>query len=391
MRALLLLLDSPGCAHPSRFPARPRLEETPTLDRLFHAEPDLWLPTLDALGWWKIVTGDVLAPRAQGTRARWGRLRPQAAHRVPTALLWELVGVIRAQPFVSPAEVPAEWLAALQKLAGVAVAEIPTLHGFSDWLAALGPRPAPTAPLLVGMEPGSTLHLVAHGELLAPAALQLLARKARALADVWGLARLVVHPLQGAAGKWRPDGPATVLPMVPPRTILNALAERGLTVRALGGLGQHFGGSGVTTTATAEPTATPAQINAAWREIGDGLILAALPNSAAANDLHGTGAWLGQVDAWLETFLAAQEQDDLVIIVGAPWTTALPEEVELPISVVCRGEAGPVGTRRRMSDVAATLAEFFKLRAPWPEAESLFRAPVIQRTLTPAPRMSAVE
>ncbi len=100
-------------------------------------------------------------------------------------------------------------------------------------------------------------------------------------------------------------------------------------------------------------------------------------------DVAGYAAALREFDLWLGTFLERVLPDDLVIITadhGNDPTFRGTDHTreEVPLLVLDGGESRDLGTRESFADVAATLAEFFKLPEAWPIGES-FLAPCTSR------------
>lgn len=377
MRALLLLLDSPGCATGGASARLARPDWSLTLNRLFHAQPSLELPALFSLGWWKIVTGDVLAARARNTQGRWGRVLPKAAGRDLTALLWELAGVVRAEPFNSFEEVPAELLAELTSAGGTELLLPPAGSSVAQALADLGSKQVRSHKPILHVQAGlSALRLLCHVDAQPTESLQVLVRRLRRVADKWRVAEVIGHTFTGKAGQYDLDGEGQVIPLVPPRTVLNAMAEAGLSVHAVGPVARCFGNSGITVATPARADREPlAQVDAAWASMGDGLVLAAIPSAGRLMGLFDVAQHLLRFDTWLQGFLRTVEVDDLVILAAAPWQMPSAEGYEVPVSVLHRREIGPLGTRQSLADAAATLSEYFKLRQRWPVGDSFFHAP----------------
>lgn len=332
MRALLLLLGELGSAT--------------ALARLFAARPELGLPQLDSLGLWKIATGDVLAARAQGTRACWGRLRPRSPGHHPVTSHWEMAGAITAHPFAEFTALPEELVQALARDCRIKF----LLAGSAEDLQAEHRRSG--RPLLAPA-PGSCLEIAAEEAVISTPRLLEICRNARRVANRWRIARVVGRQIDGSTHEFA---------MVPPRTILNAIAERGLHVHGVGPVSEYFAGSGITlSTLLDAPSAGFDATEAAWHGEHDGLIFASLGGSVI------TESSLVRLDVWLGAFLPTVEPEDLVLLTGA----AAPGD-EAPLIMLHAGRRGPLGTRPTFADVAATLAEFFRLRT-WPAGTSFLR------------------
>jgi phosphopentomutase len=332
MRALLLLLHE--------------LDSAAALARHFKARPELELPHLFRLGLWKIATGDVLAARAQGILAGWGRVRRQSPGDHPAASHWEMAGAIIAKPFADFAELPDDFVRALERECRIKF----LLRGTP---AELEEEHRQSGRAILSTRPGSVLEIAAHADAMPAPRLLEICRLARRVANRWRVARVVGHHFPGGRHDFA---------MVPPRTILNAIAERGLHVHGIGPVSELFAGSGITRSTAIETRAEGfAATEMAWNGENDGLVFASLGGVAVADPEL---SWL---DAWLGGFLPTVEPEDLVILAGAARTGE-----EAPLILLHAGRRGPLGTRSTFADVAASLAEFFRLRA-WPSGVSFLR------------------
>ncbi len=85
-------------------------------------------------------------------------------------------------------------------------------------------------------------------------------------------------------------------------------------------------------------------------------------------------------DRWLAGFLPRCDEEDLVIITAdhgndPTWSGSDHTREEVPLMVLHAGLSLALGTRSTFADVAATLAEFFRLRQKWPVGESFIALP----------------
>ncbi len=121
------------------------------------------------------------------------------------------------------------------------------------------------------------------------------------------------------------------------------------------------------------------RIEQLWEERSDGLIFANLVDFdmlfGHRRDVAGYARCLGQFDGWLGPLLRRILPNDLVIITAdhgndPTFRGADHTREEVPLLVIHGKESRDLGTRESFADVAATLAEFFKLPEPWPIGES---------------------
>ena len=183
----------------------------------------------------------------------------------------------------------------------------------------------------------------------------------RHCANAWHIARVEGRHLS------RPETAAVSLPMVPPRTLLNAIADRGLAVEAVGVIRDFFARSGITRT---YPASTPAEsfqtLEHLWRTHQSGLVFAHLAPFAAPTSPEQAAA-LQEIDGWISGFLEKLDNDNLLIITGTNrpglLDPASPRE-EVPVLLHYGGRTQPLGLRETFADVAATLAAFFGIKEP---------------------------
>ena len=181
MRALLLVLDSVGCGDAPDAAAYGD-EGANTLGHIFAANPDLQLPALWSLGLWKIVTGDVLDHRSQGTRASWGRMRERSAGKdTTTGPLGNRGRACSEKPFGTFAKFPRELLGAIEREAGVEfIGNYP--QSGTTILEELGAEHVRTGKPIVYTSADSVLQIAAHEKVIPrEAALRDLPHRAAAL------------------------------------------------------------------------------------------------------------------------------------------------------------------------------------------------------------------
>ncbi len=383
MRALLIVLDSVGCG---RAPDAAAYGDTgaDTLGHLFKAVPGLDLPTLFSLGLWKILTGDVFHPRSQNTRASYGRMREKSAGKDTTTGHWEIAGVLLEKPFATYTAFPPALIDAIQRAAAVTfIGNLPASG--TAILERLGPEHLRTGSPILYTSADSVLQIAAHDSILPEKKLHALCRIARRHADAFHIGRVIARPFTGEPGAFTRTAGRHDYSIVPPRTILNAIADTGRHVHSVGKIRDIFAGSGIT---HSHPTASNAEGMAAienlWRTAPDDALIFA--NLVDFDTLHGHrrdpagyASALIAFDTWLATFLPKIDPGDLLIITAdhgndptAPGTDHTREEV--PLILLHGDQRRPLGTRETFADVAATFADFFRLKSPWPRGKTLLRA-----------------
>ena len=377
MRALLLVLDSVGCGHAPDAAAYGD-EGADTLGHIHAAQPTLALPTLFSLGLGKIMGLPMSAPTASH-----GRMRPRSAGKDTTTGHWEIAGVILEKPFATYPTFPAELIRPIEREAGVSFIGNYAQSG-TTILAELGAEHVRTSHPILYTSADSVLQIAAHESVIPRSRLYEICRIARRHADAWRIGRIIARPFTGEPGAFQRTAGRHDFSAIPPRTILNAIADSGLPVEGVGKISDIFAASGIThSTPTASNAAGMAAIDALWAEKRDGLIFANLVDFdmlfGHRRDVPGYARALTEFDAWLATFLPKVAPGDLLIITAdhgndPTWPGTDHTREEVPLLVLHAARAAPLGTRETFADIAATLADFFHLE-PWSVGQSFLGQP----------------
>jgi len=373
MRALLLVLDSVGCG---RAPDAAAYGDAgaDTLGHIFAAQPDLALPALFSLGLGQIIG----AKDAPEPIASHGRMRERSAGKDTTTGHWEIAGVILDQPFATYPAFPAELVAGIKREAGVSFLGNYPQSG-TTILAELGAEHVRTGQPILYTSADSVLQIAAHESVIPLPRLCEICRVARRHADAWRIGRVIARPFTGEPGAFRRTSGRHDFSAVPPRTVLDAIAESGRIVHGVGKISDIFAGRGIThSTPTASNAEGMAVIDTLWADVRDGLIFANLVDFdmhfGHRRDVPGYANALVEFDRWLATFLPRSAPDDLVIITAdhgndPTWRGTDHTREEVPLLVLHGDGRTDLGTRETFADIASTLAEFFHLD-PWPVGDS---------------------
>ena len=377
MRALLLVLDSVGCGHAPDAAAYGD-EGANTLGHIFAAQPGLALPALFSLGLGQIIGAD----RAPDPVASYGRMRERSPGKDTTTGHWEIAGVILDQPFSTYPAFPAELVHAIERDAAVAFLGNYAQSG-TTILAELGAEHVRTGHPILYTSADSVLQIAAHESVIPLPRLYEICRIARRHADLWHIGRVIARPFTGEAGAFQRTCGRHDFSAIPPRTILHAIAETGLSTEGVGKISDIFAGRGLThSTPTASNTDGMAAIDALWADGRDGLIFANLVDFdmrfGHRRNLSGYANSLVEFDHWLVTFIPRCAPGDLVIITAdhgndPTWHGHDHTREEVPLLVLHANRHSALGTRQTFADIAATLADFFHLQ-PWTIGESFLGA-----------------
>jgi phosphopentomutase len=372
MRALLLVLDSVGCGG-APDAADYGDEGADTLGHIYKETPGFSLPNLEALGLARIL-GHADAPTPQ---AGWGRMRERSVGKDTTTGHWEIAGAVLDRPFTVFEKFPDELVRAIEREAGVEfIGNYP--RSGTVILDELGPEHLRTGRPILYTSADSVLQIAAHESIIPLPRLYEICKIARRHCDAERIGRVIARPFTGEPGAFARTPGRHDYAMLPPRTVLNAIADSGRTVHGIGKISDIFAGSGITastpTTSNAEGMSAIAQL---WPAL-DGLLFANLVDFdmlfGHRRNVRGYAMALLAFDRWLPTFLEMLGGDDLVIITAdhgndPTWPGTDHTREEVPLLVIHGGKAEALGTRATFADVAATLADYFGLPS-WVGASS---------------------
>lgn len=386
MRALLIVLDSVGIGN------APDAESygdggANTLGHILERAPDLELSTLCGLGLAEVVGGRAEARPSGNYRASYGRMNARSAGKDTTTGHWELAGVILKEPFAVYGQFPDHLVQAIEREAGIQFIGNYACSG-TMILKELGVQHLQTGKPILYTSADSVLQIAAHEGVIPIARLYEICEIARRHAEAARIGRVIARPFDGEPGSFRRTARRHDFSMKPPQTVLNALGDHGVAVIGVGKIGDIFAGEGVT---ESHPTASNQEgmerIAELWSKMSDGLLFANLVDFdmlfGHRRDLAGYARALEEFDAWLDGFVAQVSPEDLVIITadhGNDPTFRGTDHTreQVPLFVLDQGEARDLGTRETFADVAATLAEFFRLPAPWASGKSFLPIGVVQ-------------
>lgn len=376
MRSLVLVLDSVGVGQ------APDAEDygdagADTLGHILAATPGLSLPHLLSLGLER-----VLDPRStEHVRASFGRMREQSAGKDTTTGHWEIAGVVLEEPFATFERFPDELVRAIERDADTSFIGNYACSG-TEILNELGEEHLRTGNPILYTSADSVLQIAAHEEVVPLQRLYEICRSAREVADRYRIGRVIARPFLGQPGIFHRTSNRHDFSLRPPRTVLDALGEHGVTVMGVGKISDIFARRGV---AESFPTTSNRdgmrQIEELWQNRKDGLIFANLVDFdmlfGHRRDVAGYANALREFDDWLGTFLACILPNDLVIITadhGNDPTFRGTDHTreEVPLLVLHKAAKSDLGIRESFADVAATLAEYFGLPGQWPAGSSFF-------------------
>jgi len=377
-RACLIVLDSVGVG------TAPDAAEygdhgANTLGHLLDRFPELGLPTLWSLGLGRVLRrGPHVRPKAG-----YGVMREQSRGKDSTTGHWELAGVLLDKPFGLFDHFPPELVSSIERDAGVRfIGNVPASGTLI--IEDLGPEHLRTGKPILYTSADSVLQIAAHEQVIPVERLYEICRVARKHADAFRIGRVIARPFTGEPGRFMRTERRHDFSMLPPRTVLDAIREAGLPVRAIGKTADLFAGRGITeshpTTCNADGMAKTTMV---WSGMDGGLLFVNLVDFDTLyghrRDAAGYAAALVEFDHWLAGFMPAVRQDDLLVITADhgndPTFRGTDHTRERVPLLVCHGGKCPdLGCRETFADVAATLAEFLQLPARWVRGSSFLPA-----------------
>ena len=380
VRALVLVLDSVGIGH-APDAAGYGDEGANTLGHIFEQTADLQLPHLCALGLPEIV--DLARPKVQPPYlANFGKMQERSAGKDTTTGHWEIAGVIIDEPFAVFEKFPDELVRVIEREAGVKFIGNYARSG-TTILQELGPEHVRTGHPILYTSADSVLQIAAHEDVLPIRRLYEICEIARRRADRYCIGRVIARPFDGSAKNFRRTARRHDYSMKPSRTVLNAIVDANFSLIGIGKISDIFAGEGIT---ESHPTSSNHEgmdaIDNVWSKTESGLIFVNLVDFDMVfghrRHVFGYAKALVEFDEWLGRFITKVAPQDLLIMTADhgndptfPGSDHTREQV--PLFVVHNGESRDLGTRSTYADVAASLAEFFELPAPWPVGTSFLQ------------------
>ncbi len=367
-RAIVLVLDSGGIGE---LPDAGRYgdEGSSTIPHVAAAVGGLRLPNLEALGLGRIVpiAGVTPLPHPEGA---FGRMTEESAGKDSTTGHWELMGLILPRPFPTyPHGFPPDVIRAFEQAIGRPVLGNRPASG-TVIIDELGPEHLRTGYPIVYTSADSVFQIAAHEDVVPVRQLYTWCQAARRLlTGEHAVSRVIARPFVGPPGAFQRTDRRRDFSLEPlGRTVLDALAERGIPVYAIGKIGDLFAERGIAESAhTHNDLDGLARTAEAARRLDRGLIFSNVVDLDTVyghrNDVAGYARQLERIDAALGPLLAAAEEDTLVVITadhGNDPTTSSTDHSREYVPLLARGpdvrRGADLGTRRTFADVGATVA-----------------------------------
>jgi phosphopentomutase len=349
-------------------------EDAATLPHVATACGGLNLPNMCKLGLGCLAEIAGVLPVSEPAGV-YGRLAEKSSGKDSIIGHWELAGVVVDKPFATyPHGFPAEMVRKFAEISGVQPLGNISAGGLAI-LKEYGAEHVRTGRPILYTSIDSVFQLAAHEDVLPPEKLYDLCRSVKPLTDEYGIARVIARPFVGdvQSGFFRSAGRKD-FPVPPPqKTLLESLDAMGYTVTTVGKISDLFAGRGISrSVATVDNEDGMKKILAGLAALDKGLLMANLIDFdmlyGHRNDAVGFGRALEKFDAWLPQLFNVMRSEDLLVICadhGCDPTTPGSDHTREYVPVLLwsktmkRGRA--LGDRQSFADVAATLADFFRI------------------------------
>jgi phosphopentomutase len=365
-RAIIVVADGVGCGGAPD--ARAYGDEgADTLGNLARRLGGLDLPNLGALGLGH-VTDVAGVPAAAKPRAAVGVMQEASAGKDTITGHWEMAGLVTERPMARfPHGFPTEITGPLRAAAGRGLLGNEPASGTAI-IDELGAQHMATGDLILYTSADSVLQIAAHEEVVPLDELYTICTRARAIADLYQIGRVIARPFVGQPGAFRRTYNRRDYALVPPApTLLDALVAAGQEVVGVGKIGDIFAGRGVGRSLHSEGNADGMRLTVeALEPIDRGLLFVNLVDFdmlyGHRNDPVGFGRALAELDAWLPSLERALRAGDVAFITadhGNDPTTPGTDHTRERVPLLAFGPGvrpAALGVRATFADLGQTIA-----------------------------------
>ena len=374
-RVFLIVLDSCGCGE---MPDSADFGDagSNTL-RACTASSRLDIPTLSKMGIFNIDSVDCGTPVPAPTAA-YGRMAEKSRGKDTTIGHWELAGLISPHPLPTfPDGFPADFIQAFEKKTGRKVLCNKPYSG-TEVIRDYGREQKETGGLICYTSADSVFQIAANEADIPPEELYRICEIAREMltGPELGVGRVIARPYTGEYPNYVRTSNRHDFSLLPPApTLLDELKQAGLATIGVGKIYDIFAGQGITEMVRNKSNADGMEhtLHYAAQDF-EGLCFVNLVDFdmlfGHRNDVDGYAAALTEFDGQLRELLPMLKEDDLLFITAdhgcdpsTPSTDHSREHVPL-LAYGAKIKAGyNLGTRSTYADLAATVAEYFGVKA----------------------------
>ena len=374
-RVFLIVLDSCGCGE---MPDSADFGDagSNTL-RACTASSRLDIPTLSKMGIFNIDSVDCGTPVPAPTAA-YGRMAEKSRGKDTTIGHWELAGLISPHPLPTfPDGFPADFIQAFEEKTGRKVRCNKPYSG-TEVIRDYGREQKETGGLICYTSADSVFQIAANEADIPPEELYRICEIAREMltGPELGVGRVIARPYTGEYPNYVRTSNRHDFSLLPPApTLLDELKQAGLATIGVGKIYDIFAGQGITEMVRNKSNADGMEhtLHYAAQDF-EGLCFVNLVDFdmlyGHRNDVDGYAAALTEFDGQLRELLPMLKEDDLLFITAdhgcdpsTPSTDHSREHVPL-LAYGAKIKAGyNLGTRSTYADLAATVAEYFGVKA----------------------------
>ncbi|MFJ8102156.1 phosphopentomutase [Lysinibacillus sp. NPDC096212] len=312
-------------------------------------------------------------------KAYFGKMQEASVGKDTMTGHWEIMGLNIDKPFkVYPEGFPAELIAELEERTGRKVLCNEPASG-TQVIEDFGKEHMETGAIIVYTSADPVLQIAAHEEIIPLEELYKICEIARELTlqPEYLVGRVIARPFVGTPGNFERTSNRHDYALKPfGRTTMNVLKDAGLDVIAIGKISDIFNGEGVTDAVrTKNNTDGMDKFAEVVRRDFHGISFLNLvdfdANFGHRRDPLGYGNALQEFDTRLPEITEAMTEDDLLIITADhgndptfPGTDHTREYVPLIVYSPRFNGGSELALRETFADIAATVAENFKVEAP---------------------------
>ncbi len=349
-----------------------------TLGNIARTVGGLNTPHMESMGLANIAALQGLVPQYQPT-ASYGKMAEVSAGKDTSTGHWELTGIRLDTPFpVYPDGFPADVMDRFEAETGRGwLANYPSSG--TVILDELGEEHMKTGKLIVYTSADSVFQIAAHEKIVPLDELYRICDIAREiLRGEHEVGRVIARPFIGTAGNFERTANRHDYSVLPPQpTVLDSLKEAGLMVYAVGKINDIFAKQGITgfVSTKSNMDGVDKTLIAMREQQEQGLIFTNLVDFDAKfghrNNPQGYADSLAEFDQRLPEIMAAMAEDDVLVLTADhgndptyPGTDHTREYVPILITGAPVREGVNIGVRETFSDLAATIADVFDVKAP---------------------------
>ncbi len=348
-----------------------------TLVNLARVQRGLFLPRLARLGLGNITEIQGVACQA-GPLGCYGKMREQSKGKDTTSGHWELAGLVLKKPFPTyPQGFPPEIMEEIERRSGRKWLGNKAASG-TVIIEELGEQHLRTGYPIIYTSADSVLQIAAHERVISLPELYRICEIARYVCQgEHAVGRIIARPFSGEPGAFKRTANRKDYSLVPPAdTVLDHLVQKGLEVWGVGKIEDVFAHRGITRSNHTPDNLSGMEYTMELLEKDfKGLVFTNLVDFDSKyghrNDPAGFAKALAEFDEMLAQLLLKLKAADMLIITadhGCDPTTASTDHSREYVPLLVYGpsllQGVNLGVRDTFADVAATIAEIFRLPQP---------------------------